>query len=399
MPSAWPGDESTQVTGAFLTDPLVTEALAYVNAVVPAQYLNIAPSKFVSPCVATYSSTAAAVTNCYWPNALCSRTTATAAYFADIVTCPNQNQWGLTYDDGPTFNVVNGVNTNDSIDLRNKLKSMGTKATFFVVGANGVQDGGAAEIKAQYEDGHQLGIHTWSHWTSTALTNAELVAELKYTEALIYNATGVLPTMWRPPCGDVDDRVRAIASALGFHTVVWTTTPVRDDTAADLNTQTAAEVTSITNTVKTWFTAQPGFISLEHDIDPFTTSVDIAVLDAVVAEGAAFPLQQMPVGTCMGLPFYKSLNGTTTTVPASSVVAAASTTTAAASVSTASTTTTPAAVAVAAAASSASSVASSLAAKATGATTADVTAGAAALSGGAAAAIAAVAAMAAGAAL
>jgi peptidoglycan/xylan/chitin deacetylase (PgdA/CDA1 family) len=32
---------------------------------------------------------------------------------------------------------------------------------------------------------------------------------------------GATPTCWRPPYGDVDDRVRAIAHALGLRTVIW----------------------------------------------------------------------------------------------------------------------------------------------------------------------------------
>jgi len=33
--------------------------------------------------------------------------------------------------------------------------------------------------------------------------------------------TGVTPTCWRPPFGDVDDRIRAIAHALGLQTIIW----------------------------------------------------------------------------------------------------------------------------------------------------------------------------------
>ncbi|KAJ3018652.1 chitin deacetylase [Thoreauomyces humboldtii] len=317
MPSSWPAtDEKLMVTGDFLNDPLVTEALAYVNAVVPAAVLSIAPSKYVGPCVATYDS-AAAVQNCYWPTNLCTRNNATANFQADITACPGANEWGLTYDDGPIINLVNGVSTDDSVTLRAKLKAYNKLATFFVVGSNGIQF--PSEILDQHEAGHQLGVHTWSHYPATTLTNAQFVGEIKYTEAIIYNATGLIPTMWRPPCGDVDDRIRAIAAALGYRTVLWSTTPDRDDTAADQNTQTDAGAATILSTVKTWFTAQPGFISLSHDIDTWTTSIDMSVLDAVNAEGTAFPLQMQPVGTCMNLPFYRNGNATVAASSSSAV--------------------------------------------------------------------------------
>jgi peptidoglycan/xylan/chitin deacetylase (PgdA/CDA1 family) len=32
---------------------------------------------------------------------------------------------------------------------------------------------------------------------------------------------GVTPTCWRPPFGDIDDRIRAIAAALGLQSILW----------------------------------------------------------------------------------------------------------------------------------------------------------------------------------
>lgn len=38
---------------------------------------------------------------------------------------------------------------------------------------------------------------------------------------MIKLAVGVTPTCWRPPYGDVDDRIRAIAKGLGLRAVLW----------------------------------------------------------------------------------------------------------------------------------------------------------------------------------
>ncbi|TPX64989.1 hypothetical protein SpCBS45565_g05483 [Spizellomyces sp. 'palustris'] len=310
MPASWPPtDEASPIAENFLEDPLVTSALAYVEATVPPQYLSIPPSKYVSPCVATYPA-ATAATNCYWPNNLCVRTTDTPGFKADVVSCPGDNVWGLTYDDGPTVNVVDGKNQNDTPALRAALDAMKLKATFFIVGANGFQH--PEEIKTSFAEGHQIGVHTWTHYPATSLTNAQFVAEIKYTEAMIYNATGSLPNYWRPPCGDVDDRIRAIATALGYTTTLWTTTPVRDSTDADQTDESTASSQKIVDTVKTWFTAQKGFISLEHDISPFTSGIALNVLNEVKAAGANFPLKMMPIGTCLNQPFYRG-NGTAPT--------------------------------------------------------------------------------------
>ena len=37
--------------------------------------------------------------------------------------------------------------------------------------------------------------------------------------------TGVTPNTFRPPYGDIDDRVRAIALAMGLQPVIWTRGP------------------------------------------------------------------------------------------------------------------------------------------------------------------------------
>ncbi|RUP43214.1 hypothetical protein BC936DRAFT_137467 [Jimgerdemannia flammicorona] len=55
----------------------------------------------------------------------------------------------------------------------------------------------------------------------TSLTNDQIIAELKWTEAIINEVCGITPKYFRPPFGDIDDRVRAIAKQLGFIPVVW----------------------------------------------------------------------------------------------------------------------------------------------------------------------------------
>ena len=70
-------------------------------------------------------------------------------------------------------------------------------------------------------DGHDICVHTWSHRYTTTMTNDQVFAELFYTMRAIKSVIGVTPRCWRPPFGDVDDRVRAIAAGLGLRTIVW----------------------------------------------------------------------------------------------------------------------------------------------------------------------------------
>lgn len=55
----------------------------------------------------------------------------------------------------------------------------------------------------------------------TSLQNEAVVAEFYWTLRAIKEVTGVTPKCWRPPYGDVDDRVRAIAWQMGMVTVLW----------------------------------------------------------------------------------------------------------------------------------------------------------------------------------
>jgi peptidoglycan/xylan/chitin deacetylase (PgdA/CDA1 family) len=55
----------------------------------------------------------------------------------------------------------------------------------------------------------------------TTQSNVQVVAELYWALHAIKEVTGITPKCWRPPYGDVDDRVRAIANQMGMTTVIW----------------------------------------------------------------------------------------------------------------------------------------------------------------------------------
>ncbi|KAJ3128159.1 chitin deacetylase [Nowakowskiella sp. JEL0407] len=311
QPLAFP--EATQlkyIDGAFLTDPLVTTAYDYVVKTVRPELLNLRPSIQNSFGNVTYPATQAPETAfCHWGiETQCVRRTATNDFKADILTCPGAGQWGLTYDDGPNTQTTPGTP-----QLRAALKTANLKATFFVLGASVTL--APAELKATYDDGHQIAIHTWTHHPLTNLTNQQIVAEVKYTERLIYNTIGVLPTYVRPPYGDIDDRVRAILNALGYRIVIWTTFPdIVRDSQDTITAYQQAGIPAMVQNITKWFndpaTTTRGFISLEHDISNFTAGLSIAVVDAF--RTATTNLKPMPVAQCIGEPAYRGTNTTTT---------------------------------------------------------------------------------------
>ena len=72
------------------------------------------------------------------------------------------------------------------------------------------------------DSGVHLGVHTFSHSIQTTKTDLQILGDLGWTMQLIFEATGKVPMYFRPPEGDVDNRVRAIArDVLGLQTVMW----------------------------------------------------------------------------------------------------------------------------------------------------------------------------------
>ena len=89
----------------------------------------------------------------------------------------------------------------------------------FYIGSN-VYDWPLQGLRATAEN-HQICVHTWSHQYMTAFSNENAFAELYYTQKIIHDILGVTPTCWRPPYGDVDNRIRMIAQGLNMTTIVW----------------------------------------------------------------------------------------------------------------------------------------------------------------------------------
>ncbi|EPB86539.1 hypothetical protein HMPREF1544_06706 [Mucor circinelloides 1006PhL] len=143
---------------------------------------------------------------------------------ADYYKCDQPDMWGLSYDDGP-FNRYTGKyasleNPYAEPALYNFLAEHNNqKANLMYIGSNVVSYPAAA--KRGFNDGHYLCVHTWSHPPMTTMTNDEAVAEFYWTLKAIKETTGVTLKCWRPPQGDVDDRIRAIAWQMGLHTVMW----------------------------------------------------------------------------------------------------------------------------------------------------------------------------------
>ena len=98
----------------------------------------------------------------------------------------------LTFDDGPKEGKTDVL-----LDM---LKEKNVHATFFMIGAQ-VEDNSEL-VKRLYEEGHQIGIHTYHHVDLYCLSEEEQREEIKKTEEVIQAITGnTKPLTVRPPYG------------------------------------------------------------------------------------------------------------------------------------------------------------------------------------------------------
>ncbi|KAF8995539.1 carbohydrate esterase family 4 protein [Cyathus striatus] len=131
----------------------------------------------------------------------------------DIADVLEPNTLGYSFDDGPSC-------SHDR--LYGYLDNQHQKATMFFIGSNVIS--WPLQTQRAFSDGHEICLHTWSHSYMTALSSEVAFAELYYSTyygMTIKLVAGVTPTCWRPPYGDVDDRIRAIANQLGLRTILW----------------------------------------------------------------------------------------------------------------------------------------------------------------------------------
>jgi hypothetical protein len=234
-------DRTTEAGEAAITDPTV-ECSAYTYAPVDSQASNFPPN-WVQPAVIVSSDTEAlnqwnsikggvptnipvkgTVTgdfsnftptysssdpDCWWTYDKCD-TPKLSGLPSDIINVPEPLTLGYGFDDGPN------CSHNAFYDYLSQQKQ---KATMFYIGSN-IQNH-PLEAQRALADGHEICVHTWSHPYMTAVQSESVFAELYYTLKMIKLAVGVTPTCWRPPYGDIDDRIRYIANALGLRSILW----------------------------------------------------------------------------------------------------------------------------------------------------------------------------------
>lgn len=113
----------------------------------------------------------------------------------------------LTFDDGPS------TKTKEIVDL---LQELNIKATFFVLGCNVkyYKD----ELEYIYEQGHEIGNHSYSHPNFKNLTLSEGLEEIEKTQDIIYEVIKHYPRVFRFPYGAIN---KEVLKKITLPTVLW----------------------------------------------------------------------------------------------------------------------------------------------------------------------------------
>ncbi|KAF9150886.1 chitin deacetylase [Linnemannia schmuckeri] len=210
----------------------------------------------------------------------------------DVVSCPTEGHWGLTYDDGP------------SMASKALVKYLGEKdlsATFFIVGSRVVEYPDI--LREQVAAGHHIAMHTWSHGGLTTLTNEQIVAEVKWTEKIIRDVTGLTMKYIRPPYGDCDNRVREILRQMGYTNVIWSQGWDTNDWRLPLHMIKTPEIISTfqnalenVRLIKSRQTGSlEGPITLEHDLTLQTVDLSKTIISIGMEKG----LKPMNLAQCL----------------------------------------------------------------------------------------------------
>jgi len=117
----------------------------------------------------------------------------------------------LTFDDGPS-----PIWTPKILD---ELKSENIKATFFMIGHHVQKYPDIAKRVAQ--EGHTIGNHGYAHSVMLYYTPAEIEEEIKYTEHVIKEITGVTTKYFRPPKAWLRQIIKEKVKSMNYETVLW----------------------------------------------------------------------------------------------------------------------------------------------------------------------------------
>ncbi len=178
-------------------------------------------------------------------------------------TKTNEKLVAITFDDGP-----HEVFTPQILDL---LAKYDAKATFFVTGKNARLY--PEVLKRADADGHEIGNHTFHHYTNNHMSSTQLSMELDKANDAIAQIIRKKPTLYRPVQGVYNDTIIQTAHKKGLDVIMWSW----DQDPLDWQNPRASK---IVNHVKKGLS--PGDIIILHDWNNSRVSQTVKAIEPIL---------------------------------------------------------------------------------------------------------------------
>lgn len=188
---------------------------------------------------------------------------------------PQLHQVYLTFDDGPS------IYTDKILDI---LSEYDVKATFFVVGKE--DETSQAAIQRIVEEGHTLGMHSYSHRYTNLYRSVDAFSEdFHKLQDYLYDLTGVKSVFYRFPGGSSNTvsplNIRVFIDFLNTQGVTFYDWNIASGDGGSRLLDTNTLLYNSTSDISEWETS----IILMHDSADKPTTVDAlpAILDKILA--------------------------------------------------------------------------------------------------------------------
>ena len=171
----------------------------------------------------------------------------------------------LTFDDGPSGRFTR--------ELLDGLEQRGVKATFLLCGYR-LKDY-PKEAKRIQQEGHEIGLHGYSHSSMADMGQEDLEREIADTLALLPD--GCRPVFLRPPGGKCSEVVKDAARQADLAILSWSVDP-KDWASHDAQVIEDAVVQTV----------RDGDVILLHDMSDSSVEAALSIIDELKAQGFSF---------------------------------------------------------------------------------------------------------------
>ena len=171
----------------------------------------------------------------------------------------------LTFDDGPSGRFTRR--------LLEGLEQRNVKATFLLCGYRLKDDPKTA--KRIYEEGHEIGLHGYSHDDMGKMSRKKAAKEIADTYALL--PEGCKPVFLRPPGGSSGEGLKQAAKDAGLALLSWSNDP-RDWAVRDADAVQAAVLADV----------RDGDVILLHDMSNSSVDAALGIVDSLLEQGFQF---------------------------------------------------------------------------------------------------------------